>query len=122
MERELVAPVDIPAIDLQDAAAGDVSAFARIVTEHHDHMARVCFVICGDLDMAQDAVQAAWPIAWRKLASLRVAQGRTDRQIAAELFITEKTAGVHVSHILDKLGASGRTEAAAIARRLGLVD
>jgi RNA polymerase sigma-70 factor (ECF subfamily) len=71
MERELVAPVDIPAIDLLDAVAGDVAAFARIVAEHHDHMARVCFVICGDQDMAQDAVQAAWPIAWRKLASLR---------------------------------------------------
>jgi RNA polymerase sigma-70 factor, ECF subfamily len=71
MERELVAPADIPAIDLLDAVAGDVAAFARIVAEHHDHMARVCFVICGDQDMAQDAVQAAWPIAWRKLASLR---------------------------------------------------
>jgi RNA polymerase sigma-70 factor, ECF subfamily len=71
MERELATPVSIPAIDVSDAAAGDVAAFARIVAEHHDHMARVCFVICGDRDMAQDAVQAAWPIAWRKLASLR---------------------------------------------------
>ncbi|MDH4142785.1 MAG: sigma-70 family RNA polymerase sigma factor, partial [Chloroflexota bacterium] len=56
---------------LLNAAAGDIAAFARIVAEHHDHMARVCFVICGDQDMAQDAVQAAWPIAWRKLSSLR---------------------------------------------------
>ena len=46
-------------------------AFARIVAAHHDDMARVCFVICGDQDMAQDAVQTAWPIAWRKLGSLR---------------------------------------------------
>lgn len=73
MERDLVSPVKIPALDLQHAMAGDVSAFARIVAEHHDDMARVCFVICGDQDMAQDAVQAAWPIAWRKLASLREA-------------------------------------------------
>jgi DNA-binding NarL/FixJ family response regulator len=36
------------------------------------------------------------------------------------LFISENTAGVHVSNILGKLGASGRTEAAAIAHRLGL--
>jgi DNA-binding NarL/FixJ family response regulator len=50
-----------------------------------------------------------------------VTAGRTNRQIAAELFISEKTAGVHVSNILGKLGASGRTEAAAIAHRLGLV-
>jgi RNA polymerase sigma-70 factor (ECF subfamily) len=53
------------------AAAGDETAFARIVGAHHDDMTRVCFVICGDLDIADEAVQAAWPIAWRKLGSLR---------------------------------------------------
>jgi RNA polymerase sigma factor (sigma-70 family) len=53
------------------AAAGDEVAFARIVQAHHDDMTRVCFVICGDLDVADEAVQAAWPIAWRKLPSLR---------------------------------------------------
>jgi RNA polymerase sigma factor (sigma-70 family) len=56
---------------LAEAVAGDAVAFARIVNAYHDDMARVCFVICGDQDMAQDAVQAAWPIAWRKLGSLR---------------------------------------------------
>lgn len=63
--------LEMAPIVVADAAAGDVAAFARIVAEHHDDMARVCFLICGDQDMAQDAVQAAWPIAWRKLASLR---------------------------------------------------
>ena len=53
------------------AAAGDEMAFARIINTHHDHMTRVCFVICGDLDVADEAVQAAWPIVWRKLGSLR---------------------------------------------------
>jgi RNA polymerase sigma-70 factor (ECF subfamily) len=53
------------------AVAGDEAAFARIVQAHHDGMIRVCFVICGDLDIADDAVQAAWGIAWRKLGSLR---------------------------------------------------
>ena len=53
------------------AAAGDEAAFTRIVRAHHDDMTRVCFVICGDLDVADEAVQAAWPIAWRKLGSLR---------------------------------------------------
>ena len=53
------------------AAAGDAFAFGRIVAAHHDDMARVCYVICGDRDLAQDAVQAAWPIAWRKLGTLR---------------------------------------------------
>jgi DNA-binding CsgD family transcriptional regulator len=50
-----------------------------------------------------------------------VALGRTNREIANRLFITEKTAGVHVSNILGKLGAGGRTEAAALAHRHGLV-
>jgi DNA-binding CsgD family transcriptional regulator/tetratricopeptide (TPR) repeat protein len=45
--------------------------------------------------------------------------GRTNRQIAAELFISESTAGVHVSNILGKLGVATRTEAAGIAARLG---
>jgi DNA-binding CsgD family transcriptional regulator len=51
-----------------------------------------------------------------------VATGRTNRQIAAELFITEKTAGVHVSNILAKLDVHGRTEAAAVAHSLGLAN
>ncbi len=51
-----------------------------------------------------------------------VALGRTNRQIAEELFISENTAGVHVSNILGKLGVAGRGEAAAVAYRLGLVE
>jgi DNA-binding CsgD family transcriptional regulator len=49
-----------------------------------------------------------------------VAEGRTNRQIGQALFITPRTAGVHVSRILAKLGVAGRGEAAAIAHRLGL--
>jgi DNA-binding CsgD family transcriptional regulator/tetratricopeptide (TPR) repeat protein len=49
-----------------------------------------------------------------------VAAGRTNRQIGQALFITPKTAGVHVSRILAKLGVAGRGEAAAIAHHLGL--
>ncbi|MBN0046150.1 AAA family ATPase [Streptomyces actuosus] len=49
-----------------------------------------------------------------------VAVGRTNRQIAEELFISPKTASVHVSNILAKLGVAGRGEAAAVARRHGL--
>jgi DNA-binding CsgD family transcriptional regulator/tetratricopeptide (TPR) repeat protein len=51
-----------------------------------------------------------------------LADGRSNRQIAEALFITEGTAGTHVSNILGKLGVRGRTEAAAVAYRLGLVD
>ena len=49
-----------------------------------------------------------------------VAAGRSNRDIAAALFISAKTASVHVSNILAKLNAGSRTEAAAIAHRAGL--
>jgi DNA-binding NarL/FixJ family response regulator len=49
-----------------------------------------------------------------------LAEGATNREIAETLVITEKTASVHVSHILAKLDARNRGEAAAIAHRLGL--
>ena len=47
-----------------------------------------------------------------------IARGYTNREIAATLVISVRTAGVHVSHILRKLGAPNRLEAAAIAHRL----
>ena len=50
-----------------------------------------------------------------------VAAGRTNREIAQTLFISESTAGVHVSNILGKLGVSTRTEAARVALDQGLV-
>jgi DNA-binding CsgD family transcriptional regulator/tetratricopeptide (TPR) repeat protein len=49
-----------------------------------------------------------------------VAAGRSNQQIADTLFITRKTASVHVSNILGKLGVENRVEAAAVAHRLGL--
>jgi DNA-binding NarL/FixJ family response regulator len=51
---------------------------------------------------------------------LLVAEGRTNREIGATLFMSEKTASVHVSRILAKLDVGGRVEAAAVAHRLGL--
>jgi DNA-binding CsgD family transcriptional regulator len=57
----------------------------------------------------------------REIEVLRlVAAGRSNGEIAEQLFITRKTAGVHVTHILDKLGVSNRVEAAMAAARLGL--
>ena len=50
-----------------------------------------------------------------------VAQGLTNKEIAAQLFITASTAKVHVLHILDKLGVRSRTEAALIAANAGLL-
>jgi DNA-binding CsgD family transcriptional regulator len=57
----------------------------------------------------------------RELEVLRlVAEGRNNREIAAALFISPKTASVHVSNILAKLNLSSRTQAAALAHREGL--
>ena len=50
-----------------------------------------------------------------------VCAGATNRQIAEQLFISPKTADLHVSHILAKLGVAIRGEAAAFAHRLRLV-
>jgi RNA polymerase sigma-70 factor (ECF subfamily) len=54
------------------AAAGDTVAFARIVAAYHGDLTRVAYVVSGgDQQLADDAVQAAWSVAWRKLGSLR---------------------------------------------------
>jgi RNA polymerase sigma-70 factor, ECF subfamily len=56
---------------IERAAAGDEVAFARIVAAHHEDMARIAFLVSGDLVVAADAEQAAWAIAWRRLGTLR---------------------------------------------------
>lgn len=56
---------------LAQASSGDEVAFARIVSEHHEDMRRVCAIVCGDDDLAEEAVQAAWPRAWKKLDTVR---------------------------------------------------
>ncbi|MFE4667386.1 AAA family ATPase [Streptomyces sp. NPDC056716] len=62
------------------------------------------------------------PLTAREREVLRLlALGRSNRQIGEELFITGKTASVHVSNILAKLGAASRTEAVAVAYQRGLI-
>jgi len=51
-----------------------------------------------------------------------LASGRSNSEIGQQLFISRKTASVHVSNILSKLGAVSRTEAVALARRRGLIE
>ena len=59
----------------------------------------------------------------RELEVLRlVGAGKANKEIAAELGISERTARTHVSNILGKLGLSSRTQAALWAVREGLVD
>ena len=51
-----------------------------------------------------------------------VTEGRSNADIGRQLFISAKTVSVHVSNLMAKLGVASRTEAAAVARRDGLLD
>jgi DNA-binding NarL/FixJ family response regulator len=75
---------------------------------------------------AAEAAQAVAPPAELGLTARQldvlalIAAGATNREIAQRLFITEKTAGAHVSAILARLGVRSRVQAATIAHRLGV--
>ncbi|CAM5617763.1 ATP-binding protein [Streptomyces viridochromogenes] len=72
--------------------------------------------------LAEQRAPGSSPLTAREQDVLRLlAAGRSNRQIGEELYITGKTASVHVSNILGKLGAASRTEAVAIAYREGLI-
>jgi DNA-binding CsgD family transcriptional regulator len=82
------------------------------------------------IDLAAEAVESGGPVdpaaalglTARETEVIRLlAAGYSNQQIADALFLTRKTASVHVSNILGKLGVSNRVQAAAIAQRLGIV-
>jgi RNA polymerase sigma-70 factor (ECF subfamily) len=56
---------------LAAAAAGDELAFRRIIAEHHDDMRRMALSIARDRAVAEEATQAAWLIAWKKIGDVR---------------------------------------------------
>jgi DNA-binding CsgD family transcriptional regulator len=71
----------------------------------------------------QAEAPAPYGLTERELAVLRLlVAGRTNAQIGAELYISPRTAGVHVTNILRKLGVSNRVQAAALAEHAGLCD
>jgi RNA polymerase sigma-70 factor (ECF subfamily) len=53
------------------AAAGDEVAFRQIIAAHHDDMRRVCCYVTRDEAVADEAAQAAWSVAWKKIGSVR---------------------------------------------------
>jgi len=68
-------PLGIAATErIRRALDGDEAAFRWIVETYSSDMAQVCLVVVGDLDLADEAVAAAWPIAWRELGTLRDAE------------------------------------------------
>jgi RNA polymerase sigma factor (sigma-70 family) len=58
---------------IASAAAGDEVAFERIIAANHDDMRRVCSYVTRDEAIAEEATNAAWAIAWRKIGSVREA-------------------------------------------------
>lgn len=56
---------------VREIANGSEAAFTELVALHHRDLQRVAYVICRDPDLAEDAVQAAWAIAWRRIRDLR---------------------------------------------------
>lgn len=56
---------------IASAAAGDDIAFARIVAAHHAELVRICHMVARERTIAEDAAQATWSIAWRKLGTVR---------------------------------------------------
>ena len=79
-------------------------------------------VLAGAAPTASGRTAASHGLTPREVEVLELlVEGYSNRRIAAALYMSESTAGVHVSNILGKLGVSGRVEAAALAVRQGLV-
>jgi DNA-binding CsgD family transcriptional regulator len=103
------------------AAAREVASRlgARSLTEEVEHLAIRARLGPAQADPAGPDNRFGLTGRERDVLGL-VCVGCTNRQIATRLFIAPKTAGLHVSHILAKLGVTTRGEAAALAHRLGL--
>jgi DNA-binding CsgD family transcriptional regulator/tetratricopeptide (TPR) repeat protein len=113
------------------AAATALSAAAAQAVEHvplmraiEDLARRARIDLSAPIEPVQPerATVHAFGLTDRELDVLRLlGQGRTNPEIAAALFISPRTAGVHVTHILRKLDAATRVQAATIAERAGLL-
>ncbi len=68
----MVGTMEIQGGELVRAAAlGDEAAFTELVARHHRDLLRVAYVICRDTSLAEDAAQAAWAIAWRRMGDVK---------------------------------------------------
>jgi DNA-binding CsgD family transcriptional regulator len=112
---------------LRDAHATAARLGARPLRHELEQLARRSRIELaggpGPVGPASQEPDGGFGLTPRELEVLRlVADGRSNRQIAEALFISAKTASVHVSNILAKLDVSSRVEAAAVAHRLALAD
>jgi LuxR family maltose regulon positive regulatory protein len=119
------APMRVLLAQLSAARRGQQHAARRIDPGYLAALLRAC----GQADAAPPPGRAAAappglaePLTDRELDVLRlIAAGKSNQRIAHDLFVALDTVKTHVTHILGKLGAANRTEAAARARQLGLI-
>lgn len=117
LERVVGAPIVDAARELVPVGPGREDGAA--VAPPHTETGRQ---IAERLAAAGTSGEGAFGLSPREREVLDVlAEGRTNREIAERLFISERTVAVHVRRILAKLDVSGRTEAAGVAIRLGMV-
>jgi DNA-binding CsgD family transcriptional regulator len=104
---------------LREAAAA-AHSHAPLLAEIRS-LARLARVELHDQPPSTDPTPAPYGLTPRETTVLQlVSAGLTNTQIGSQLFISEKTASVHVTNILRKLGVKNRTQAAALAERAGL--
>ena len=137
--RDLGRPHELAGV-LADAAATHLDARRRkeaqsAITEAHaiavalgaaplrtrlESLARRARIALDGVDTLDDAAERLGLTRREREVLALVADGRSNRQIGEQLYMAESTAGVHVSNILGKLGVTRRSEAAAVAHRMGL--
>ncbi|HKG20210.1 MAG TPA: response regulator transcription factor [Candidatus Limnocylindrales bacterium] len=106
---------------LKDAEADDVAAAIRAAHNDEVHLDPAAARILAKGIRTRSAAPVVDPLTERELEVLAlVGRGRSNKEIATELGITERTARTHVSNILGKLGLASRTQAAlyAVERKL----
>jgi DNA-binding NarL/FixJ family response regulator len=109
---------------LKDAAADEVAAAIRDAHDGNVHLdPAVARLLALRLRRRSTEEETVEPLTEREKDVLRLlGRGRSNKEIAAELFITERTARTYVSNILGKLGLASRTQAALWAVEHHLVD
>ena len=112
---------------LKDASASDVVAAVRSVVRGEavcpPQLCYTLFRFVAQMAKEMPSQNASKPdltLRQQQLVAL-VAKGLTNKEIAAQLVISERTAKFHVSSIMGKLGATNRTEAVSLAAQKGLI-
>lgn len=108
------------AAELAEAHAVAVALAAHPLRTRIEGLARRARIGLDGVGTADDAADRLGLTRREREVLALILDGRSNRQIGEALFMAESTAGVHVSNILGKLGVRRRSEAAAVAHRMGL--